>query len=108
VFNKLDKLVTEERARLKAVYPGALAVSALTGEGRDELVAAMEARLALDTARVHLGFDATSDGDRDQIAQLYRVAKILRHESTNGHISIEAEIPRRVLDRFQNRAATAS
>ena len=35
-----------------------IAMSALTGEGRDELVAAMEARLALDTTRVHLEFDA--------------------------------------------------
>ena len=33
-----------------ALYPGALCVSALTGEGREEVIAAMETRLALDTS----------------------------------------------------------
>jgi GTPase len=108
VFNKNDLLEHGERERLQALYPGAIVASALTGEGRDELVAAIETRLALDTTRVQLEFDATSNEHRDRIAQLYRVGKILRHESTNGHISIEAEIPRRVLDRFQDAARQAT
>ena len=67
-----------ERARIRALYPGALCVSALTGEGRDDLIAAMEGRLALDTAHVTLEFDA-GEADREQIAQLYRIGRILRH-----------------------------
>jgi GTP-binding protein HflX len=108
VFNKNDKLEDGERDRLKALYPGAIVASALSGDGRDELVAAIEARLALDTARIRLEFDAASDDDRKRIAQLYRVGRILRHESTNGHVSIEAEVPRRMLDRFQDAARQAS
>jgi GTP-binding protein HflX len=100
VFNKCDLLDEAERSRLRALYPGALCVSALRGEGREELIAAVEARLALDTAHVTLEFDSDSDEDRDRIAQLYRVGRILRHVTANGHVSIEAEIPRRVLDRF--------
>ena len=61
---------------------------------------AIESRLALDTTVVDLQFDGASDADRDRIAQLYRIGRILRHESSNGHISIQAEIPRRVLERF--------
>ena len=99
VFNKCDQLDAMERARIRAVHPGALCVSATTGEGRDDLVAAMEGRLALDTARVTLEFDA-GDSDRERIAQLYRVGRVLRHVSRDGHVSIEAEVPRRVLDRF--------
>ena len=99
VFNKCDQLDAMERARIGAVHPGALCVSATTGEGRDDLVAAMEGRLALDTARVILEFDA-GDSDRDRIAHLYRVGRVLRHVSRDGHVSIEAEVPRRVLDRF--------
>jgi GTP-binding protein HflX len=99
VFNKCDQLDAMERARIRAVHPGALCVSATTGEGRDDLVAAMEGRLALDTARVTLEFDA-GDADRERIAHLYRVGRVLRHVSTDGHVSIEAEVPRRVLDRF--------
>ena len=38
--------------------PGALCVSALTGEGRDEVIAAMETRLGLDTARISVTFPA--------------------------------------------------
>jgi GTP-binding protein HflX len=107
VFNKSDRLDAAELARVKAVYPRALIVSALTGEGREDLIAQMESRLALDTARVTFDFDAASPADRDEISQLYRVGKILSHVATNGHVSIEAELPRRVLDRFRNRAARA-
>jgi GTP-binding protein HflX len=99
VFNKCDRLDAGERARIRAVYPGSLSVSAATGEGRDELIAAMEGRLALGTVRATLEFSA-DDGDRERIAQLYRVARILRHVSADGRVSIEAEIPRRVLDQF--------
>jgi 50S ribosomal subunit-associated GTPase HflX len=98
-------LDSADRKRLRALYPGGLCVSALTGEGRDDLIAAMEARLALDTARVTFEFDGSSDADRDQISRLYRVGRVLRHVATDGHVSIEAEVPRRLLDRFA--AATA-
>ena len=100
VFNKCDLLDAAERQRLRALYPTGLCVSARTGEGRDELIAAMEARLELDTAHVTFEFDSTSDADREQISQLYRVGRVLRHVATDGHVSIEAEVPRRVLDRF--------
>jgi GTPase len=100
VFNKADLLDPGERARLTAVYPRALAVSALTGEGREDLIARLESRLALDTTRVTFEFDGSSEADREQISHLYRVGRILRHVASNGHVSIEAELPRRVLDRL--------
>ena len=100
VFNKCDRLDEGERTRVGAANPGALCVSALTGEGREELIAAMEVRLALDTARVTLEFDTMSDADREQIARLYRFGRILRHVSTDSRVSIEAELPRRMLGRF--------
>jgi GTPase len=108
VFNKNDRLEPAERARLKAMYPGAIVASALTGEGRDELVAAIEGRLALDTTSIELRFDPDSVIDRERIAQLYRVGRILRHESANGHVSIQAEVPRRLIDRFASLKEQAS
>lgn len=107
VFNKCDRLDEGERARIRAVNPGALCVSAITGEGRDDLVAAMEGRLALGTAHVTLEFDS-GEADRDRIAQLYRVGRILRHVATDGRVSIEAEVPRRVLDRFTSAVVQTS
>jgi GTP-binding protein HflX len=102
VFNKCDQLNTAERARLRALYPAALCVSALTGQGRDEVIAAMETRLALDTARVNLAFSSSEPDSRARIAELYRTGRILRHVTMDGSIAIEAEIPRRLLPRFQD------
>jgi GTP-binding protein HflX len=101
VFNKSDRLDDGERTRLRALYPGALCVSALTGEGRDELVAAIESRLAMDTARVSLTFPLDGERSRQRISELYRVGRILRHVSTDDAVAIEAEIPRRLLPAFQ-------
>jgi GTP-binding protein HflX len=100
VYNKCDRLTGAERTRLASLNPGALCVSALTGEGREDLITAMELRLALDIARVTLEFDATSDADRERVVELYRFGRILRHVSTDSRMSIEAELPRRMLDRF--------
>jgi GTPase len=107
VFNKNDRLDPGERERLAAVYPGALCVSALSGEGREELIAAMESRLALDTARVTFEFDAQDESDRNEISQLYRLGRILRHVASDGHVTIEAEIPRRLLARFRREGSRA-
>ncbi|HET7617386.1 MAG TPA: GTPase HflX [Vicinamibacterales bacterium] len=101
VFNKCDQLDAGERARLRGLYRNALCVSALTGEGRDDVIAAMESRLALDTAQVTFEFDAVDERGRAQIAELYRLARVLRHAASNGHVTIEAQLPRRLLSRFQ-------
>jgi GTP-binding protein HflX len=99
VFNKCDQLDAAERARIQAVYPGALCVSALTGEGRSELIAVLEGRLALDTTVVR--FDFTDDAaDRERIAHLYRIGRVRSHVATDGHVSIEAEVPRRAVERL--------
>jgi GTP-binding protein HflX len=102
ILNKCDRIEDDERMRLRALYPGALCVSALTGHGRDEIIAAMETRLALDTTRVTLSFTSTGDQARERVSELYRVGRILRHVTSNGSVSIEAEIPRRLVARFQD------
>jgi GTPase len=45
VLNKIDHVTTEERARMLHDNPGAIAASALTGEGFDELLSAIGPRL---------------------------------------------------------------
>ena len=96
VFNKCDQLDAAERARIQAVYPGALCVSALTGEGRDELVAVLEGRLALDTTIATFDFATDDENDRRRIAHLYRVGRVRSHVASGGRVSIEAEVPRRM------------
>jgi GTP-binding protein HflX len=99
VFNKTDLLDPGERTRLQSVHPGGFCISALRGEGRAELLDAIASRLALDTARVTLEFDLDTDG-RGAIAEVYRHGRVLRHMTADGRVSIEAELPRRVLPRF--------
>jgi GTPase len=98
VFNKCDLLAPNDVRRLQLSNPSALCLSALTGEGRQELIDAIVSRLSLDVARVTLEFDAASESDRARISQLYRHARVLRHVTTNGRVSLEVDVPRRLLN----------
>jgi GTPase len=108
VFNKCDRLDADERTRLRALHPGALCVSALTGEGRDEVIAAMETRLGLDVARIRVSFPTNGDESRERVAELYRVGRIVRHVASDDEVSIEAEIPRRLVPRFHDVRSTTA
>src|SRR5207237_936189 len=79
VFNKCDRLEAGERARLAAIHPNGLCVSALTGDGRDDVIAATETRLGLDTATITFEFDPHDEADRAHIVELYRVGRVRRH-----------------------------
>lgn len=107
VFNKSDMLEAGERARIAAVHPKALCVSALSGQGREDVIAAMETRLGLDTATVVFEFDPHDEADRAHIAELYRLGHVRRHVATDDRITIEADLPRRLADRFHREAADA-
>jgi len=100
VYNKCDLLGPDELRRLQASDPQALFISARTGAGRDELLEAVAARLSLDVQRVTLEFDPRSDSDRAQVARLYRDARVIQHIETDDRLAIEADVPRRVLDRM--------
>ena len=100
VYNKVDALGADERRRLGTRDPGAMLVSARTGEGADELLQAMAARLALDVRRITITFDGGSEFDREQIARLYRFARVVSHVAANGRIRIEADVPRRYIARL--------
>ncbi len=57
VYNKSDQLTEDERRRLAGMDPAAVGISALTGEGVDELIETVASRLALDVRRVTLTFN---------------------------------------------------
>lgn len=100
VFNKCDLLASDELARLKTMYPAAMFVSALRGMGQAELLEIVASRLAMDTEVVRLTFDPDSVADRKAIADLYRQARVLTHVAVEDKIMIEADVPRRLLDRL--------
>jgi GTP-binding protein HflX len=107
VFNKCDRLDDAERSRLQAQHPAAVFISALSGLGRSELVEIVASRLEMDSERVRLRLDGRVEADRRLVADLYRLARVVRH-TTNGHrVAIEADVPRRLIDRFKRREASA-
>jgi len=100
VYNKTDQLTAVERERLQERDPASVCISALNGDGVDELVETIASRLALDVRRITAIFDPADPADRERIARLYRHARVLVHESRDGQVSIVADVPRRLIARL--------
>jgi GTPase len=100
VYNKIDAVIPEERRRMQAGDPAAALISAHTGEGVGELLQMVASRLALDTRRITITFDSDKEFDRQQIGRLYRIARVISHVATNGRVVIEADVPRRFIERL--------
>jgi 50S ribosomal subunit-associated GTPase HflX len=100
VYNKVDTITPDERRRLRGVDPSAALISATLGSGVAELLQMIASRLALDTRRVTITFDSGKEFDRQQIGRLYRVARVISHVATNGKVVIEADVPRRFIERL--------
>jgi GTP-binding protein HflX len=100
VYNKIDTITADERRRLREADPSAALISATAGTGAGELLQMMASRLALDTRRVTITFDSGKEFDRQQIGRLYRVARVVSHVATNGKVVIEADVPRRFIERL--------
>ena len=101
VFNKCDLVEPGEVDRLQRVHPAALCISALKNHGRKDVINAVAERLELDTRRVTLEFDEDNAEDRERIRRVYRHARVLSHVANGGRVAIEADVPRRVLDRVK-------
>ena len=100
VYNKVDLLSADEQRRLQAADPAAALISARTEDGLAELLQMIASRLALDTRRITITFDGNTDFDRQQISRLYRIARVVSHVATNGKVVIEADVPRRFIERL--------
>jgi GTPase len=100
VYNKVDTITADERRRLREADPSAAVISATAGTGVAELLQMIASRLALDTRRVTVTFDGGKEFDRQQIGRLYRVARVISHIATNGKVVIEADVPRRFIERL--------
>jgi GTP-binding protein HflX len=101
VYNKCDLIDAGELEGLRRAHPGALCISAIKGKGRKAVIDAVVERLELDTRRVTLEFDSDSQEARETIARVYRHAHVVSHTINGGRVAIEADVPRRVLDRMK-------
>jgi GTP-binding protein HflX len=100
-FNKIDRLDALELAALRAARPEAVWISGQQDLGRAELLDAIVARLGMDAARVSLTFDSSIAADRQMLADVYRHGRVVQQvDGADARVSIEADIPRRLLARF--------
>jgi GTP-binding protein HflX len=100
VFNKIDLVEPREVRRLEEGHPRAVMISARQGTGRAELVDAIAGRLAMDAERMHLALDGDREADQRLVSDLYRHARVVSHITTGPRVLIEADVPRRLMDRF--------
>ena len=100
VYNKADALTMDERRRIGERDPAAALISARTGEGMEELIQMVTSRVALDTRRVTMTFDSGKLFDRQRITRLYRVARVISHVAAADRVVIEADVPRRYVERL--------
>ena len=105
VFNKVDRLTPVERRRLAEADPAAVLISAATGAGIPDLLDSIAAKLALDQQPVSLEFNLSSETDRELLAWLYRHGSVQSQVTSGDRAMIEAEVPRRLLDRVRAVAA---
>ena len=97
VYNKIDALSPDERRRLQDADPAALLISAVTGEGCDDLLDSVAARLELDQERVTVDLDLADPVQAERLAWLYRHATVHSHATMGEKATIEADVPRRLL-----------
>jgi GTP-binding protein HflX len=98
VVNKIDLVDALRRRRLAGRYPGALQVSATTGEGLDELQERVAERFEerFEAVRMLLPYD---EGAR--LAELYALgAPIQERVDRPDGVFVRAHLPRRELPRF--------
>lgn len=101
IWNKIDLLGDAERESLRAslqTHKDAVAVSALTGEGIEDLMAAVDRHLTVDPIEiVRLQFGR---GQRRQLSMVYESGKVLRREESDGVVTVDAELPHSVATRL--------
>jgi GTP-binding protein HflX len=98
VLNKVDAADETRRRALSNRYPDALQVSALTGEGLDELRARIADRFAdlFEPVRLLLPYQ-----DGGKLNELYALgAPIEQREDTSEGVLVVARLPRREINRF--------
>jgi GTP-binding protein HflX len=101
VYNKSDLLSPDERRRLIEADPSGVLISAVAGDGCPDLLDIVAARLSLDQQRVSLEFDLSKDTDRERLAWLYRHGHVHGQVMMGDRALIDAEVPRRLLDRVR-------
>jgi GTP-binding protein HflX len=105
VLNKADAISPERRTELERRHPDGVLVSALTGEGLEELTERVAREFERTLADVEL-LVPFSEGGR--LAELHEVAGDLEREDTPSGVLVRARVPRAVAERYARYAVAAN
>ncbi|MDP8943930.1 MAG: GTPase HflX, partial [Actinomycetota bacterium] len=97
-LNKVDLVDAERRRELGFRHPRAVQVSATTGDGLDDLLAAIEARFLRSLRAMEL-LVPYREGSR--LSELHAVAGEIEREDTPDGARIHARVPAAVAERFE-------
>jgi GTP-binding protein HflX len=106
IFNKIDRLTPEQREQLEAAWARTsngdqppVFVSALTGEGLDELLRRIDEALPVDPiVRLSLHMPLT---EGRSLALIHALGRVLHSQVIDSHMNLEAEIPEAVVRRLK-------
>jgi GTP-binding protein HflX len=108
VFNKVDRLSPEQREQFEAAWSRKedaeeppVFVSALTGEGLDELLRRIDAALPVDPL-VKLSLHMPLSEGR-ALALIHALGRVLNSQVSDSHMDLEAEVPETVARRLKLR-----
>jgi GTP-binding protein HflX len=101
VLNKADLLDPDERAEVLLRHPDALLVSALAGDGLDELRAKIEQAFEDTLAEVELLIPYSQGG---RLHELHEIAGDLEREERDDGVLVHAKVPVAELHRFDDLA----
>src|SRR5438874_2293409 len=97
-LNKLDLLDDERRRELTFRHRGAVQISAATGEGLDDLGAAIEARFLSSLRRMDL---LVPYGEGGSLSELHEVAGEMERSDTAAGVRVRARVPAGLAPRFE-------
>jgi GTP-binding protein HflX len=92
VLNKIDAIDEHERNLVQLAFPDAVAVSAATGEGLDELRERIREVVASRFARIDV---AIPHARYDLAALIHRTGHVLTERHVDGAVNITADVPER-------------
>lgn len=98
VFNKIDKAGETTTARLRALHPEAGFISAITGEGVDELLHDVVGELQARTVELSLLIPYTRG---DAVADVHAAGDVLKMDHTDEGTEVTVRIPHEDAHRFR-------
>ncbi len=106
VLNKIDRLAPEERsailngaARSAGADGAPVPVSALTGEGIDDLLRRIDAQMPIDPV-ITLSMRLPMAEGRT-LAMIHALGRVLRSEVNDSHVRLDAEVPASIAKRLR-------